>query len=138
MSDKSTTSRGCFSSPMFLLRLESLVWFFLSLYLFHYFQGSWWVFIAVFLAPDLSLIGYLFSPRKGAIFYNALHVEVGPLLLAGCSVLFSIPLLLQFALIWFCHISLDRMLGIGLKYSDGFKHTHLGFFFGKSTNGKNR
>ena len=30
------------------------------------------------------------------------------------------------ALIWFVHIRVDRMLGSGLKYPEGFKVTHLG------------
>jgi hypothetical protein len=30
------------------------------------------------------------------------------------------------ALIWLAHIGMDRMLGYGLKYSGGFKDTHLG------------
>ncbi|NMM27217.1 MAG: DUF4260 domain-containing protein, partial [Glaciimonas sp.] len=30
------------------------------------------------------------------------------------------------ALIWFVHIGVDRMLGYGLKYPEGFKVTHLG------------
>lgn len=118
--------RDGFWSPLSLLRLEGLVWFCLSLYLFHYFQGSWWVFAALFFVPDLSLVGHLLGPRVGAFFYNVFHVEICPVLLAGCSVLFSMPILLKLSLIWLCHINFDRMLGIGLKYSDEFKHTHLG------------
>jgi hypothetical protein len=30
------------------------------------------------------------------------------------------------ALIWVNHIGVDRLLGYGLKYADGFKWTHLG------------
>jgi hypothetical protein len=30
------------------------------------------------------------------------------------------------AIVWFAHIGLDRALGYGLKYADGFQHTHLG------------
>ncbi|MGH9560491.1 MAG: DUF4260 family protein [Terracidiphilus sp.] len=30
------------------------------------------------------------------------------------------------ALIWANHIGVDRMLGYGLKYGDGFGYTHLG------------
>lgn len=35
-------------------------------------------------------------------------------------------LYLALALIWFVHIGIDRMLGYGLKYPEGFKITHLG------------
>jgi hypothetical protein len=30
------------------------------------------------------------------------------------------------ALIWSAHIGIDRALGYGLKYGDGFASTHLG------------
>ena len=63
-----------------------MAWLLLGLYLFHFFQGSWGLFAVVFFTPDLSLIAYLFGPRKGAVVYNALHVEIGPILLIGGSV----------------------------------------------------
>ena len=116
-----------FSMPIILLRLEGFVCFLLSLYLFYSIQGSWWLFMATFFIPDLSLMGYLIDTKKGAIVYNMIHTEIGPVLLYGCSVIFSMPILLQLALIWFCHINVDRMLGLGLKYSSDFKRTHLGF-----------
>ena len=34
--------------------------------------------------------------------------------------------LLPIALIWANHIGVDRLLGYGLKYADGFGWTHLG------------
>ena len=34
-------------------------------------------------------------------------------------------LLLLLALIWLAHIGMDRLLGYGLKYSSGFKDTHI-------------
>ena len=37
-----------------------------------------------------------------------------------------VPVLLPPALIWINHIGVDRLLGYGLKYSDGFGWTHLG------------
>ena len=33
---------------------------------------------------------------------------------------------LPFAVIWINHIGVDRLMGHGLKYSDGFGFTHLG------------
>jgi hypothetical protein len=33
---------------------------------------------------------------------------------------------LPVALIWANHIGVDRLLGFGLKYADGFGFTHLG------------
>ena len=42
------------------------------------------------------------------------------------GVLLHANALLPFALIWANHIGVDRLLGYGLKYSDGFGFTHLG------------
>ena len=33
---------------------------------------------------------------------------------------------LAVGLIWIAHIAFDRMLGLGLKYPEGFRFTHLG------------
>jgi Domain of unknown function (DUF4260) len=33
------------------------------------------------------------------------------------------------AVIWAAYIGFDRMIGYGLKYSSGFKHTHLAIFW---------
>ena len=51
-----------------LLRLEGLALFLGMTLLYWVWDGSWWVYLALFLAPDLSFAGYLFGPRFGAIF----------------------------------------------------------------------
>lgn len=88
--------------------------------------ASWWLFAALWLAPDLSMIGYLAGPRWGASVYNAIHSFVTPATLYVCSLLLHTPGLVPFALIWFNHIGVDRLLGYGLKYPAGFGWTHLG------------
>jgi hypothetical protein len=45
--------------------------------------------------------------------------------LALAALLLHARLLLPVALIWINHIGVDRLLGYGLKYADGFKWTHL-------------
>ncbi len=45
----------------------------------------WWLLAALFLATDLRMLGYLASPRVGALARNALHSFVAPLALAGVS-----------------------------------------------------
>jgi Domain of unknown function (DUF4260) len=92
--------------------------------------ASWWMFIVLFLVPDISFAAYAFGPRVGAYAYNALHSTVGPLLL-GIVGWWSEPFILRdllwaLALIWIGHVGFDRMLGYGLKYASGFKDTHLG------------
>ena len=88
--------------------------------------ASWWLFAALFLAPDLSMLGYLAGPCWGARIYNANHTYVVPATLALCALLLHAHLALAIALIWANHIGVDRLLGYGLKYADGFGYTHLG------------
>ncbi len=116
------------------LRLEGLMLFTAALFLYAHAGASWVLFFALFLAPDLSFIAYVFGPRAGALAYNAVHTTVGPIALALASQLYPATTisLLPIALIWFAHIGFDRALGYGLKYASGFGDTHLGF------NGKTR
>ncbi len=80
----------------------------------------------MWLAPDLSMIGYLGKPCRGARIYNAFHTYIGPGVLGLMSFLLHAHLLLPVALVWANHIGVDRLLGFGLKYSAGFGWTHLG------------
>jgi hypothetical protein len=118
------------SSVLFLLRLEGLAMAAISAVLYAHIGASWWLFAALWLAPDLSMLGYLAGPCWGARIYNAFHTYVTPAALALCALLLHVPLAL--ALIWANHIGVDRLLGYGLKYADGFGYTHLGRVGGKS------
>jgi hypothetical protein len=80
----------------------------------------------LFLAPDLSFLGYLGGPRAGASAYNVLHTLAGPLLLAAAGMLLPAFVLVPLSVIWAAHIGFDRLLGYGLKYAAGFGFTHLG------------
>jgi len=84
------------------------------------------MFAALFLAPDLSMLGYLFGIRVGARTYNLVHTYLGPLALGFAGYFSPTPLLFALCLIWTAHIGFDRFLGYGLKYETGFKDTHLG------------
>jgi hypothetical protein len=81
--------------------------------------------VALFLLPDLSMLGYLRSKRIGAIGYNLAHTYSAPALLAAGQWFLS-GQLSPLWLIWAAHIAFDRMLGYGLKESAGFGFTHLG------------
>jgi Domain of unknown function (DUF4260) len=111
-----------------LLRVEGLAEFLVLLLLYARVGESWWLFLALFLAPDLGFLGYLAGPRVGAAVYNALHVLLAPALLGGGALLAGWPLGVAIALIWASHIQFDRALGYGLKYASGFGDTHLGRF----------
>jgi len=113
-------------STRFFLRIEALVWFVLSLCFYEYVNGSWWLFLILFFVPDLSILGYLMGPKRGALIYNIAHAQVWGAILLSIGVIFRHPISFHCGLIWLSHIFFDRMLGIGLKHDDGFKNTHLG------------
>ena len=102
------------------LRLEGLAIAAVSAVLYARVGAGWGLFAALFLVPDLSFLGYLLGPKVGAACYNAMHGLLGPAVLA------LVPGGLPYALIWFAHIGVDRALGYGLKYQQGFAFTHLG------------
>jgi Domain of unknown function (DUF4260) len=67
------------------------------------------------------MAGYLAGTRPGARLYNLAHATLLP---AGYWQ--ADRLAEALALAWLAHIGLDRLLGMGLKYSDRFTNTHLG------------
>ena len=109
-----------------LLRLEGVVLFAGMTMLYALWDGSWWVYAILFLAPDLSFAAYLAGPKAGAIIYNAAHSYLGPVALMTLGLAMAAPLTLSLAMIWLAHIGFDRALGYGLKYQAGFAFTHLG------------
>jgi hypothetical protein len=109
-----------------LLRLEGLALAAVSAALYARTGSSWWMFAALWLVPDLSMLGYFVSPCWGARLYNAIHTTVTPITLALAALLLHVPGPLPYALIWLNHIGVDRLLGYGLKYPAGFGWTHLG------------
>ncbi|MBS7541472.1 DUF4260 domain-containing protein [Ancylobacter lacus] len=113
-------------APGLLLRLEGAGVFLAALAAYAALGGGWWLFLALILAPDLGMLGYLAGPRAGAIGYNATHTYLVPLLLGGAGVALTAPLAQAVALVWVAHIGADRALGFGLKYPGSFGRTHLG------------
>jgi len=113
-------------APRALLRLEGALTLITAVAAYHAMGGSWGWLAALFLLPDLSMLGYLAGPRLGAAAYNAGHSHVAPAALAAVALALGAPQwALLGALIWVAHIGFDRMLGYGLKY-DRFGATHLG------------
>ena len=109
-----------------LLRLEGLAALAVSVTLYARAGFSWPVFALFLLAPDLSMLGYLASPRIGSALYDIVHIYVTALALALAGFLGNLPALTAAGLILIAHIGLDRALGYGLKYSTAFGDTHLG------------
>lgn len=109
------------------LRLEGLAAFGVAATVYAHLGLGWWWFVALFLAPDLSMLGYLGGTRAGALAYNLAHTYVGALLLVAlAAATWPHRALAAAGLIWCAHIGLDRALGYGLKSRDDFGLTHLG------------
>ena len=113
-------------STKIILWLENTALLVFSLLAYIHIQGPWWLFVALFLVPDLSMLGYLAGPRVGANAYNLVHTSALPLILIVIGVITAAQTAILIALIWLAHITWDRMLGYGLKLPTSFNDTHLG------------
>lgn len=109
-----------------ILQIEGLCVLFLSILAYGKLGIGWKFFFLLFLVPDVSMIVYLLNSKRGHLIYNVAHSYSFPLLLLGTGIYFNAPAWLATGLIWTAHIGFDRMLGYGLKYSSGFRFTHLG------------
>ena len=95
-------------------------------------EFSWWIWIILFLLPDVGILGYAVNPGVGAITYNFLHLRIVGAAVLAYGYFTNSPYLTLAGLIVLGHSSFDRVLGYGLKYPDNFKHTHLGWIGGKN------
>ena len=109
-----------------LLKLEELFLFGLALFLFSQLEYGWVWYVLLFLAPDLSMIGYLANPRVGSWTYNMIHHKGLAVAAYVLGYLLSTPWLMFAGTLLLGHSSLDRVFGYGLKYPDAFQNTHLG------------
>ncbi|MBZ4036332.1 DUF4260 domain-containing protein [Flavobacterium sp. 17A] len=109
-----------------VLKLEEVALFILGIFLFNRLSYEWWWFLALILAPDLSMIGYAFGNKTGALFYNIFHHKGIALLTYAVGCYLSIEMVQLTGIILFSHSAMDRIFGYGLKYEKGFKYTHLG------------
>ena len=109
-----------------ILKLEETAMFLLSIYLFRQLSFAWWWYPLFILSPDISMAGYLFDNKTGAIFYNIAHHKGLALLIYMSGGYLQLPILQFAGIILFGHSSLDRAMGYGLKYFRGFSYTTLG------------
>jgi hypothetical protein len=131
MSETAATANGGMTGEVtgavrVLLRLEGLTLFAAMVLFYGFWGGSWWIFVLLFLLPDLSFAAYLAGAGTGAIIYNAAHSTLLPAALMALGLTLPAPVIVSIATIWLAHIGLDRALGYGLKYQAGFGFTHLG------------
>ncbi|MEJ0057665.1 MAG: DUF4260 family protein [Bacteroidota bacterium] len=58
-----------------LLKAEQATQLALCIAAFYYqpIEVAWWLWLPLFFAPDLSMMGYLINTRAGAVCYNLAH-----------------------------------------------------------------
>jgi hypothetical protein len=111
--------------PLLLLRSEGVALLVMATLLYGRYGRSWWLFVALLPAPDLGLLGNLWSRQAGAVAYDLTHTYAPAAVLGIVGVVTGSGLAVALALVWFAHIGMDRTLGLGLQYPDGSGRTHL-------------
>jgi hypothetical protein len=111
--------------PLVLLRSEGVALLAMTAVLYGRYVRSWWLFLALLPAPDLGLLGHLWSRHAGAVAYDLTHTYIPAAALGLVGVVTGSGLAAALALVWFAHIGMDRALGLGLQYPDGSGRTHL-------------
>lgn len=107
--------------------LEELGQFLLSVWLFTLLDLAWWLYPACLLLPDMSMVGYAVNPAVGARVYNLVHHKLLAVAVLITGFWLEVPYLAFAGVILFGHAAMDRLFGYGLKHSDDFRHTHLGW-----------
>ena len=118
-----------------LLKLEELAQLLCVILVLVMKSVAWWMYLVLFIGPDISMLGYLVNTRVGAFCYNLAHHKGIGIALMFIGLLAEVTNMLTnvqsgfflAGLIIYGHSSMDRMLGYGLKFRDHFKHTHLGW-----------
>jgi hypothetical protein len=108
-----------------LLRIESLVALVAVILLYSQQSGDWGAFLVLLLTPDLAFVPYAINQELGRRIYNLVHTYSLPLALAVVALLGGWSIGVSLALIWLAHISLDRAIGYGIKYTSEKGDTHL-------------
>ncbi|MBC3788688.1 DUF4260 domain-containing protein [Spirosoma utsteinense] len=109
-----------------LIKAEEVAQFALSIVLFAKLSFIWWVYPALFLVPDLSMLGYAISNKVGAFVYNLAHHKGVAIGIGLIGLFLDNNYWLLAGIVLFGHSALDRAFGYGLKYNRGFQFTHLG------------
>jgi hypothetical protein len=109
-----------------LIRIEEALLFLIPLYMAHDVPLAWWWFAVLFFTPDFGILGYAANPKVGAWIYNILHHRGVAVVVFFAGLHLHSPWLQLYGLVMISHASFDRVFGYGLKYTDSFRHTHLG------------
>ncbi|MEO5593290.1 MAG: DUF4260 domain-containing protein [Chitinophagaceae bacterium] len=112
-----------------VLQLEEMVQAALGITALYYqpLHISWWLWVPLFLSPDISMLGYVINKKVGAFAYNLFHHKGLAIVIAATGFFTNSHIIMLTGILLFAHSSFDRAMGYGLKYEDDFKHTHLGW-----------
>ena len=105
----------------YLLKVEEIFLFLLSIFLFSRLEISWWWFPALLFVPDIGMVGYFLNNRV----YNVVHHRAISISFYIIGAIVFSQIIQLIGIILFAHSTLDRVFNFGLKYPDNFKHTHL-------------
>ena len=72
------------------------------------------------------MVGYLHSPKTGALTYNLIHNWATALIVLGVGLWLGSFAVAVAGAVLIAHIGMDRALGYGLKLQSAFQDTHLG------------
>lgn len=111
-----------------ILKLEEVAMMAIGIYFLSMYNSELpvWLWVILFFAPDISMLGYLINTKIGATCYNIFHHKGIAIALAITGYYLRYDLITATGILLFAHASFDRIMGYGLKYADSFKNTHLG------------
>ncbi len=111
-----------------ILKLEQTALFLLSIIVFYEISNlPWYFYAALFFVPDISFVAYALNSKIGAVCYNLLHHQGIWIMVAVLGYYAELEWLFGLGVVFVGHAAFDRLFGYGLKYSDSFQHTHLGY-----------
>ena len=108
------------------MRAEAIAAFAAGVALYLWLGAPWFLLIPLLLLPDVSMIGYLHSPKTGALTYNLVHNWATGLIVLGIGLFTGSFPIAVIGSILIAHVGMDRALGYGLKLQSAFQDTHLG------------
>ena len=72
------------------------------------------------------MVGYVHSPKTGALTYNLVHNWATGLIVLGIGLALPSFAVAVAGAVLIAHVGMDRALGYGLKLQSAFQDTHLG------------
>ena len=78
---------------------------------------SWWIYVLLFLSPDISFTGFVFGEKTGHAVYNLFHFKAFAIILWTAGMILNMEYMTLAGLMMFAHASFDRLAGFNLRSS---------------------